>query len=76
MHPVRDLLQNMRGIELRMRQEIPLGESENVALEDGASALQSLLDRLVNVPTPAGPTPFPVRRLSRGSWSTPPDYGE
>jgi integrase len=42
---------------LRMRQEIPLGESEIAALDDGVSALQSLMDRLANVPTPAGPTP-------------------
>ena len=46
---------------LRMRQEIPLGESEVAALDDGASALQSLLDRLANVPTPAGPTPLQLR---------------
>jgi hypothetical protein len=48
---------------LRMRQEIPLGESEVAALDDGVSALESLLDRLANVPTPAGPTP---RQLLRG----------
>jgi hypothetical protein len=44
-----------------MRQEIPLGESEIAALDDGASALQSLLDRLAIVPTPAGPTPLQLR---------------
>ncbi len=48
---------------LRMRQEIPLGESEVAALDDGVSALELLLDRLANVPTPAGPTP---RQLLRG----------
>jgi integrase len=46
---------------LRMRQEIPLGESEIAALDDGISALESLLGRLGNVPTPAGPTPFQLR---------------
>lgn len=46
---------------LRMRQEIPLGESEIAALEDGVSALESLLSRLANVPTPAGPTPLQLR---------------
>jgi hypothetical protein len=46
---------------LRMRQEIPLGESEIAALDDGISALQSLLGRLANVPTPAGPTPLQLR---------------
>jgi integrase len=39
---------------LRMRQEIPLGESEIAALDDGVSALESLLRRLADVPTPAG----------------------
>lgn len=46
---------------LRMRQEIPLGESEIAALDDGVSALETLLGRLANVPTPAGPTPFQLR---------------
>jgi hypothetical protein len=38
-----------------MRQEILLSESGIV--DDGASNLQSLLDRLANAPTRAGPTP-------------------
>jgi len=46
---------------LRMRQEIPLGESEIAALDDGVSALESLLSRLAHVPTPAGPTPLELR---------------
>jgi hypothetical protein len=46
---------------LRMRQEIPLGESEIAALDDGVSALESLLGRLDNVPTPAGLTPLQLR---------------
>jgi integrase len=46
---------------LRMRQEIPLGESEIAALDDGVSALESLLGRLANVPTPAGPSPLELR---------------
>lgn len=49
---------------LRMRQEIPLGESEIAALDDGVSALESLLNRLANVPTPAGPTPHQLRGQS------------
>jgi hypothetical protein len=44
-----------------MRHEIPLGESEIAALDDGISALESLLSRLANVPTPAGPTPLQLR---------------
>jgi hypothetical protein len=46
---------------LRMRQEIPLDESEIAALEDGTSALESLLGRLANVPTPVDPTPLELR---------------
>jgi hypothetical protein len=48
-----------------MRHEIPLGESEIAALDDGISALESLLSRLANVPTPAGPTPLQLRSGSR-----------
>jgi hypothetical protein len=44
-----------------MRHEIPLGESEIAALDDGISALESLLSRLADVPTPAGPTPLQLR---------------
>jgi hypothetical protein len=47
-----------------MRQEIPLGESEIAALDDGVSALESLLGRLASVPTPAGPTPLQLRGKS------------
>jgi hypothetical protein len=46
---------------LRMRQEIPLSDAELAALDDGVSALESLLSRLANVPTPAGPTPVQLR---------------
>ena len=46
---------------LRMRQEIPLTEAEVAAVDDGASALESLLSRLADVPTPAGPTPLQLR---------------
>jgi hypothetical protein len=50
---------------LRMRQEIPLTEAEVAAVDDGASALESLLKRLVDVPTPGGPTPLQVSNSSR-----------
>jgi hypothetical protein len=43
------------------RQEIPLNEAELAALYDGLSALESLLSHLVDVPTPAGPTPLQLR---------------
>jgi len=46
---------------LRMRQEIPLSDAELAALDDGVSALESLLSRLADVPTPAGPTPLQLR---------------
>lgn len=43
---------------MRIRQEIPLNESELAALDDGLSALESLMSRLADIPTPAGPTPL------------------
>ena len=46
---------------LRLRQEIPLSDAEVAALDDGVSALESLLNRLANVPTPAGQTPAQLR---------------
>jgi hypothetical protein len=41
---------------LRLLQEIPLGEAEQAAVEDGISAYEKLLLKLADVPTPAGPT--------------------
>jgi hypothetical protein len=38
-------------------QEIPLGEDERAAVEDGIAAMEKLCRRLADVPTPAGPTP-------------------
>ena len=40
-----------------MLQEIPLGEDERAAVEDGIAAMEELCVRLADVPTPAGPTP-------------------
>jgi hypothetical protein len=42
---------------LRLLQEIPLGEAEQAAVEDGVAAYENLLLKLSDVPTPAGPTP-------------------
>jgi hypothetical protein len=42
---------------LRLLQEIPLGEAEQAAVEDGVTAYKNLLSKLTDVPTPAGPTP-------------------
>jgi integrase len=41
---------------LRLLQEIPLGEAEEAAVEDGVAAYEKLLLKLADVPTPAGPT--------------------
>ena len=42
---------------LRLLQEIPLGEAEQDAVEDGVTAYKNLLSKLADIPTPAGPTP-------------------
>jgi hypothetical protein len=41
----------------RMLVEIPLSDGERAAVEDGGEAVTQLLDRLADVPTPAGRTP-------------------
>lgn len=41
---------------LRLLQEIPLGEAEQAAIEEGVAAYEKLLLKLADVPTPAGPT--------------------
>ena len=40
-----------------MLARIPLTEEEQAAVEDGAAAVDRLLDRLRDTPTPAGPRP-------------------
>jgi hypothetical protein len=45
---------------LRLLQEIPLGEAEQAAVEDGVAAYEHLLSKLADVPTPAGPTPHEI----------------
>jgi hypothetical protein len=45
---------------LRLLQEIPLGEAEQAAVKDGIAADENLLSKLVDVPTPAGPTPHQI----------------
>jgi hypothetical protein len=47
---------------LQLREDIPLGEAELSAVEDGLTAYEQLLAKLADVPTPAGPTP---RQLGR-----------
>ncbi|MGC0422390.1 hypothetical protein [Embleya sp. AB8] len=46
---------------------IPLTDDERHAVDDGQTALDRLLDRLADVPTPADPTP---RRLGIPADST------
>jgi hypothetical protein len=41
---------------LRLLQEIPLGEAEQAAVEDGVAACEKRLLKLADVATPAGPT--------------------
>jgi hypothetical protein len=41
----------------KMLANIPLTDDERTAVDDGQAALDQLLERLTDVPTPAGPTP-------------------
>lgn len=41
----------------KMLASIPLTDDERAAVDDGQAALDQLLERLTDVPTPAGPTP-------------------
>jgi integrase len=50
------LLEARANLE-RMMVQIPLTDDERAAVEDGQLALDGLLERLADVPTPAGPTP-------------------
>jgi hypothetical protein len=52
---------------LRLTQEIPLREEERAAVEDGAAALEQLSARLIDVPTPSGPTPRELRDSNQRS---------
>src|SRR5207253_8534550 len=46
-----------RGNLQRMLAQIPLTDDERAAVEDSTAAVERLLDRLADTPTPAGPTP-------------------
>ena len=41
----------------RLLKEVPLTDDERAAIDEGAEALAALIERLADVPTPAGPTP-------------------
>jgi hypothetical protein len=53
----------------RMLAAIPLTDDERAAVDDGQAALDKLLGRLADTPTPAGPTP--ARGPSRRAASPP-----
>jgi hypothetical protein len=42
---------------LRLVHEIPLGEAEQAAIQDGGTAYDNLVSALADVLTPAGPAP-------------------
>ena len=41
---------------LRLRQEIPLTDEELAAVQDGVAAYENLLTKLMDLPSPAGPS--------------------
>jgi hypothetical protein len=51
------LLLEAKGNLQRMLTSIPLTDDERAAVDDGQTALDALIDRLTDVPTPGGPTP-------------------
>jgi len=57
------LLQAKSNLQ-RMLVSIPLTDDEQAAIEDGQAALDDLLQRLTDVPTPAGPTPRELNSLT------------
>jgi len=58
------LLEAKTNLE-RMMQEIPLREEERAAVEDGVAAVEKLCARLLDTPTPAGPTPREIEEKMR-----------
>jgi integrase len=58
----RGQLLEAKGNLQRMAANIPLTDDEQEAVEDGQAALDRLLTRLTDVPTPAGPTPRQIGR--------------
>lgn len=47
----------MRENLLRMREEVPLTDEMVAAVDEGVTAVEALLARLADTPTPSGPTP-------------------
>ncbi|MFJ8793769.1 hypothetical protein [Streptomyces sp. NPDC102462] len=50
------LLEAKKNLQ-RVLASVPLTEDERAAADDGRTAIDSLLARLTDIPTPAGPTP-------------------
>ncbi len=44
-----------------MRQEIPLTDDEAAAVDEGLQLFEQLLEKLKDVPSPAGPSPTELR---------------
>lgn len=71
----RGQLLEAKGNLQRMLATIPLTEEERAAVEEGEGALDQLLERLVDVPTPAGPTPRQLTGDGNAMGSTPQALG-
>jgi len=56
-HSSKAQLLEAKGNLQRMLASVPLTDDERAAVDDGQAALDRLLERLADVPTPAGPTP-------------------
>lgn len=59
----------------RMALQIPLTEEERSAVDDGTAAVDALLGRLADVPTPAGPTPRQLGLETLPMLAPPPGEG-
>ena len=58
---------------LRLRQEIPLTDDELAAVQDGVTAYENLLTKLIDLPTPAGPSLRKINSNGLVQVSTPAD---
>ena len=58
---------------LRLRQEIPLTDDELAAVQDGVTAYENLLTKLIDLPTPAGPSLRKINCNGLVQVSTPAD---
>jgi integrase len=56
-----------KGNLQRMLASIPLTDDERAAVDDGQTALGQLLERLADIPTPAGPTPRQISGRTTGT---------